>query len=53
MRDGSYNKSRKVVRISTNSYNKVEVELLKTAFENKFNILCSLEQVKILNNIYK
>ena len=46
MGDGSYNKSRKVIRISTNSYTKNEVELLKTAFENRFNILCSLERAK-------
>jgi LAGLIDADG DNA endonuclease family protein len=52
MGDGSYNKSRKVIRISTNSYNKIEVELLKTAFENKFNILCSLERAKKDSNQY-
>jgi len=48
--DGNYNKINKVIRLSTNSYNKDEVKLLSNALLNKFGIETRLEHTR--NNQY-
>jgi hypothetical protein len=50
MGDGSYNKTRKIITISTNNFTKEEVQLLSVALFKKFKIESRLELVK--NNSY-
>jgi hypothetical protein len=44
--DGSYNKIKKVIILSTHSYEKKEVDLLSGAIFNKFNIESRIEHTK-------
>lgn len=44
--NGNYNKTKKVFRLMTHSFSKVQVELLSKAICNKFKIESRLEHVR-------
>ena len=52
MSDGNFDQGRKRVRIYTNCFTKQEVELLKKALENKFNIKSCLQKNNVNYQLY-